>query len=119
MGMLTGALSGGGSWLGSLLGVGLAAGSYIAMNKALKNTQNSAASQLQNITQNNQEALATLPEMPEAPTNNPDDAETNASEKERQRQLAAMEAQRQATNPTGGLGVTGTPTVRKKQALGG
>ncbi len=122
MGFLAPMMAGGMGGLGSLLGIGLGAASFLAMNKMMKSSQSNAASQLMNIQNQNNAALGEIPEMPEAPTGNPADGtedSTNEAEKERARQLAAMQKQAQAANPTGGLGVSGTPTVRKKQALGG
>ena len=98
-----------------LVGVGLSA---YATNKMMKENSKSQASMLQQLQTNQDNALATLPETPEAPTNNAADADTNAAEAERQKQLQQMAANEKMVNPTGGLGVT-TAANTKKRTLGG
>lgn len=104
--------------IGGIAATGL---TYLAFNSMMKGQQNSQQAQLQQLQDANSNALTELPTVPDAPTNNPDDATgdtANASEVERQKQLAAMQANDAAANPTGGLGDTSTPNVRKKQLLG-
>ena len=98
-----------------LLGMGLSA---VMSNKMMKNSA-ADAGQLQALSQQNaQNAIDTMPQLPEAPTGNEADADTNEAEAERKRQLAALSANDKAFNPTGGLGAT-APVNTKKKTLGG
>lgn len=99
---------------------GLLAGGLFAMSQSKKNQssyQNTGSlTQLQNTNAAN--AINTLPQAPEAPTGDSADAEKNAAETERSAQLAAMAENASAVNPTGGLGLTGQAST-KKRTLGG
>lgn len=104
---------------GLVAAAGVGVSGYMA-NKAMKDQQSAMQAQLTQLQSSNTaaNAAATLPSLPEAPTNNAADAETNEAEAERQRQLAASRANEAWVNPNGGLGVTSLAKT-KKRTLGG
>lgn len=105
--------------LPALLVAGVTGATMFAANSMMKNSMKADTGSLQSIANDNtQNAIDTLPTVPEAPTNNVADAETNEAEAERQRQQQAMAASEAALTPNGGLGLT-TPASTKKKTLGG
>ncbi len=110
-----------GAVVGGLAMAGLTAYGMSKMQKSMMNQNYGQLQAIQNSAIQNSnaaQAVDTLPQAPEAPTGNETDAETNAAEQERQKQLAAMAANDAMVNPTSGLGLS-TPANTKKKTLGG
>lgn len=98
--------------------------SFFGMREMMKGQTRQQQAMLQQIQGLNQNALGQIPELPKAPVDpdsgvSQEDIEANEAERERKAQLEAMAKQNALVNPTGGLGISGLPSIRKRSALGG
>lgn len=97
------------------LGLGLGLFSSNQQAKQQREMYNQQMSALKSI---NTQPSAEMPTVPTAPSADPEAPQNDEAEEARKEALRQSAANNQMVNPTGGLGVTGMPNM-KKRTLGG